>query len=106
MFWKNLHTLFYTLLLTAAPVSSEEVADTDSSLNSAQGLSLSTASDYVEDEEGNVLFGLAATSVVMQIIVITVSGLILLAAGAGVVYYFRKNWRRWGGEDDDDDYDE
>lgn len=95
-----------TPLVTAAPVSSEEVADTDSSLNSAQGLSLSTASDYVEDETGNVLLGAAATSVVMEIIAITVSGLILLTAGAGVVYYFRKNWRRWGGEDDDDDYEE
>lgn len=89
-----------TPLLTATPAAEEKDPDTDSSLNSAQGLSLSTASDYEEGSSDGKLSDTAKNTLILTT-AITVSGLILIGVGALVVYYFRKNWRRWGGEDDD-----
>lgn len=91
----------------AAKPSSETSLDTQSStLDSAQGLSLSTAKDVegVDDSaeggaiastSGSRIFGIAAA--------VTITGLILMGAAAGIVYFFRRNWRRWGGAEDDEE---
>lgn len=74
---------------------------TDTELNGAQGLSLSTAEDAAAEEDasassgGNSAFAIGAA--------ITISGLILMGVAAVIVYFFRKNWRRWGGGYDDDE---
>ena len=87
----------------AAPSSS---SGTDSStLNSAEGLSLSTAQD-ASDEENVSDTDVAKTSgsSAFQIgLAVTVAGLILIAVAAGIVYFFRRNWRRWGGGEDDEE---
>ena len=74
----------------------------DEQLNSAQGLSLSTAPETAAEDSGGsagiTLWGLMAAVTISM----TVSGLILMAAGAFIVYYFRKNWRRWGGYDEEE----
>lgn len=95
-----------SLETSAAAVSGESaVPSTDTSLQSSQGLSLSTepkaaATDSASPNGGGMTGGtlfLALTAA------LTVSGLILLGAAAGLVYYFRKNWYRWGGEDYEDE---
>ena len=76
-------------------------------LNGAQGLSLSTAS---EAETESVQMTQTVSTGIMSMgqwiaaltISLTLSGLILLGAGAGLVYFFRRNWNRWGGEDDEE----
>ena len=87
----------------AAPASS---SGTDSStLNSAEGLSLSTAQD-ASDKENVSDTDVAKTSgsSAFQIgLAVTVAGLILIAVAAGIVYFFRRNWRRWGGGEDDEE---
>ena len=77
-------------------------AATDSSLNAAQGLSLSTAPESTADtgNTGNSGSGMSALGLGMAI---TISGSILMCVAAGLVYYFRINWRRWGGGDDDEE---
>ena len=77
-------------------------AASDSSLNSAQGLSLSTAPESTTDtgNTGNNGSGMSALGLGMAI---TISGMILMCVAAGLVYYFRINWRRWGGGDDDEE---
>lgn len=77
-------------------------AATDSSLSSAQGLSLSTAPETAGDagNAGSSGFGMSALGLGMAI---TISGSILMCVAAGLVYYFRINWRRWGGGDDDEE---
>ena len=89
----------------AAPASS---SGTDSStLNSAEGLSLSTAQDAsdkenVSDTDAAKTSGSSAFQIGLAV---TVAGLILIAVAAGIVYFFRRNWRRWGGgEDDEEEY--
>ena len=83
----------------AATPSTDSVTDTE--LNGAQGLSLSTAENAASEEDastssgGNSAFAIGAA--------ITISGLILMVAAAVIVYFFRKNWRRWGGGYDDDE---
>lgn len=88
----------------AAPASS---SGTDSStLNSAEGLSLSTAQDAsdkenVSDTDAAKTSGSSAFQIGLAV---TVAGLILIAVAAGIVYFFRRNWRRWeGGEDDEEE---
>lgn len=75
----------------------------DDSLNSAQGLSLSTAPKTTTKKKIS-----SEKSVGIWILILTVSmtlsGLILLGVAAVIVYYFRKNWDKWG--DDQDEYDE
>lgn len=79
----------------------EKQSSSDSELNSAQGLSLSTE----EKPDGNAdnSAGISLNSYVMLGLTIVVSGLILIGAAALVVWYFHKNWHRWGREDDEDD---
>ena len=87
----------------AAPASS---SGTDSStLNSAEGLSLSTAHDAsdkenVSDTDAAKTSGSSAFQIGLAV---TVAGLILIAVAAGIVYFFRRNWRRWGGGEDDEE---
>lgn len=93
---------------TEAPALSSSIdkvaqptASTDTELNDAQGLSLSTGADASEEAEetgssgGNSAFAIGAA--------VTVSGLILMGTAAVIVYFFRKNWKRWGGGYDDDE---
>ena len=82
--------------------TSAGAAATDSSLNAAQGLSLSTAPESTADtgNTGNSGSGMSALGLGMAI---TISGSILMCVAAGLVYYFRINWRRWGGGDDDEE---
>ena len=87
----------------AAPASS---SGTDSStLNSAEGLSLSTAQDAsdkenVSDTDAAKTSGSSAFQIGLAV---TVAGLILIAVAAGIVYFFRRNWRRGGGGEDDEE---
>lgn len=74
----------------------------DTTLNSAQGLSLSTAGENAASGSENVSVNSMGRQIFVLVISITIAGLILLGAGAGVVYYFRKNWYRWGGGEDDE----
>lgn len=83
--------------------SEEGSASTDSSLNSAQGLSLSTAADA---ETGSAASGTSAGQIAAMGVTITISGIILMLVAAALICWLRKNWRRWGGEDDDDTYEE
>lgn len=81
--------------------AAQPTASTDTELNDAQGLSLSTGADASEEAEetgssgGNSAFAIGAA--------VTVSGLILMGTAALIVYFFRKNWKRWGGGYDDDE---
>lgn len=75
----------------------------DDSLNSAQGLSLSTepktsTKKKVSSEKST------GTWILILTVSMTLSGLILLGVAAAIVYYYRKNWDKWGG--DQDEYDE
>ena len=81
---------------------SQESSDSDSELNKAQGLNLSTAEESSADTEGSS-GSISLNPYVMLGLTIVVSGLILIGAAALVVWYFHKNWRRWGREDDEDD---
>ena len=81
--------------------AAQPTASTDTELNDAQGLSLSTGADASEEAEetgssgGNSAFAIGAA--------VTVSGLVLMGAAAVIIYFFRKNWKRWGGGYDDDE---
>ena len=81
--------------------AAQPTASTDTELNDAQGLSLSTGADASEEAEetgssgGSSAFAIGAA--------VTVSGLILMGTAAVIVYFFRKNWKRWGGGYDDDE---
>lgn len=73
----------------------------DSALDSAEGLSLSTAKNKagnVKEKKGAAASG---NRIFQTALAVVVSGLILLGAAAGVVYVFRRNWKRWGGAEDD-----
>lgn len=85
--------------------STQTASDTDQELNSAQGLSLSTASkdSSTTKETAGEESSISLNPYVLLGLTITISGLILIFAGALVVWYFHRNWRRWSGEDDDDD---
>ena len=85
----------------AAPASS---SGTDSStLNSAEGLSLSTAQDASDKENVSDTAKTSGSSAFQIGLAVTVAGLILIAVAAGIVYFFRRNWRRWGGGEDDEE---
>lgn len=88
--------------ITTAAVPQAAAAATDGTLDSAQGLSLSTenAAAVAAEEEREVQG--TGTQVVVLTTAITISGIILIAVAALVVYYFRRNWRRWGGYDEED----
>ena len=81
----------------AKPSSDSSSLDTENAVNSAEGLSLSTAKDGTSDSDsdsGNTSSGNRIFQIALAVVV---TGLILLGAVAGVIYFFRKNWRRWGG---------
>ena len=86
-----------------------DTTQNSSEINSAEGLSLSTATDADSDDDGTTGTSGSSTYTVGEQIAIRmipplVVGVVLIAAAAAVVYYFRRNWYRWGsGEDDDDD---
>ena len=88
------------LQVTATPAAEES----DEELNSAQGLSLSTAEEQTDDSEEISLGSGTVSYIIVLTTSITVAGLILITVAAILVWFFRKNWRRWGGEDDDDEY--
>ena len=98
-------TLENSITEAAAPAAEEVEPDTDSStLDSALGLSLSTAEEV--ESVDNADEGTSSSSgnrIFQTALAVVTSGLILIAAAAGVVYYFRKNWKRWGGADDDEE---
>ena len=75
----------------------------DDSLNSAQGLSLSTAPKTTTKKK-TFSEKSVGTWILILTVSMTLSGLILLGVAAVIVYYFRKNWDKWG--DDQDEYDE
>lgn len=81
--------------------SSETASSGSSTLNSAQGLSLSTASESSASSQETM--GGSSMSALGLGAAITVSGIILICVTAAVVYYFHVNWRRWGGGDDDEE---
>jgi len=81
-----------------------ESVNPSSALDSAKGLSLSTASEDTASSKnvsentnsaGNKVFEIAAA--------VTISGIILMITAAVIIYFFRRNWRRWGGGEDDDE---
>ena len=74
---------------------------TDTELNDAQGLSLSTAEDAGEETNGSG--GGGAGHVAAVAAAVTVSALVLMGAASLIVYFFRRNWKRWGGGYDDDE---
>ena len=93
-----------TIKEAAKPASETESPDTDSStLDSAEGLSLSTAEDAAADTAETGSTASSGNRVFQIALAVVVSGLILIGAAAGVVYYFRRNWRRWGGAEDDEE---
>ncbi len=90
----------------AAEQNSETAsAGTESStLNSAEGLSLSTAKEVTGADVSETADSVSFGSRVFQIaLAVVLSGLILIGVTAGIVYFFRRNWRRWGGAEDDDE---
>ena len=87
----------------AKPSSDSSSLDTENAVNSAEGLSLSTAKDGTSDSDsdsGNTSSGNRIFQIALAVVV---TGLILLGAVSGVMYFFRKNWKRWGGAEDDDE---
>lgn len=88
----------------AKPGSESETPSTDSStLDSAEGLSLSTAKDADAADSDSTSTSTSGNKVFQIAIAVLVVGLILIGVVAAVVFYFRKNWRRWGGGQDDDE---
>ena len=75
----------------------------DDSLNSAQGLSLSTAPKTTTKKKTSSEKSVG-TWILILMVSMTFSGLVLLGVAAMIVYYYRKNWDKWGG--DQDEYDE
>ena len=74
---------------------------TDTELDEAQGLSLSTATDASEEAEKTAGSGVGGPFAVGA--AVTVSGLILMGTAAVIIFFFRKNWKRWGGGYNDDE---
>ena len=81
----------------AKPSSESETPSTDSStLDSAEGLSLSTAKDADAADSDSTSTSTSGNKVFQIALAVLVVGLILIGVVAAVVFYFRKNWRRWG----------
>ncbi len=87
----------------AAKPSSDSVSlDTESEVDSADGLSLSTAKGVAETDESESENTSSGNNIFQISLAVVIVGLILIGVAAAVVYFFRKNWRRWGGADDDE----
>lgn len=87
----------------AAAAAGTAATGTDSTLDSAAGLSLSTETEAAAEDTASAS---STKVIVVRAAAFTVSALIILAAGAFVVYLFRKNWKSWGHEYEDDDDEE
>lgn len=87
----------------AKPSSDSTSLDTESEVDSAEGLSLSTAKDTTSTSDSDSETSSSGNRIFQIALAVVVSGLILLAAVSGVVYFFRTNWKRWGGAQDDDE---
>lgn len=87
----------------AEPSGESASLDTESEVDSAEGLSLSTAKDTSGTSDSDSETASSGNKIFQIALAVVVSGLILLAAVAGVVYFFRTNWKRWGGAQDDDE---
>ena len=87
----------------AKPSSDSSSLDTESEVDSAEGLSLSTEKDTTSTSDSDGENSSSGNKIFQIALAVVVSGLILLAAVAGVVYFFRTNWKRWGGAQDDDE---
>ena len=81
--------------------AAQPAASTDTELDEAQGLSLSTAADASKETEETAGSGAGGPFAVGA--AVTVSGLILMGTAAVIIFFFRKNWKRWGGGYDDDE---
>ena len=93
-----------SITVTATPEAQETPSTGSSTLDSASGLSLSTATDVEDTEENAGNNTENSSNRIFQIaLAVVISGLILIGVTAAVVYFFRKNWRRWGGAEDDDE---
>ena len=93
-----------SITVTATPEAQETPSTDSSTLDSASGLSLSTATDVEDTEENAGNNTENSSNRIFQIaLAVVISGLILIGVTAAVVYFFRKNWRRWGGAEDDDE---
>ena len=92
-----------SITVTATPEAQETPSTDSSTLDSASGLSLSTADD-AEDTGADAASTDNSGSRIFQIaLAVVISGLILIGVAAAVVYFFRKNWNRWGGAQDDEE---
>lgn len=87
----------------AKPMGGDALTDTDKTVNSAEGLSLSTAKSEAKENDSDSANTSSGNRIFQVALAVVVSGLILLAAASCVVYFFRRNWRRWGGAEDDDE---
>ena len=93
-----------SITVTATPEAQETPSTDSSTLDSASGLSLSTATDVEDTEENAGNNTENSSNRIFQIaLAVVISGLILIGVTAAVVYFFRKNWKRWGGAEDDDE---
>ncbi len=92
-----------TIKEAAKPSSDSASLDTESEVDSAEGLSLSTAKSGTSDNDSDSETASSGNKIFQIALAVVVSGLILLGAVAGVVYFFRTNWKRWGGAQDDDE---
>lgn len=87
----------------AKPSSESASPDTENAVNSAEGLSLSTAKDGADTSDSDSSKAASGNRIFQIALAVLVVGLILIGTAAGVVYFFRKNWKRWGGAEDDDE---
>ena len=87
----------------AKPSSDSSSLDTENAVNSAEGLSLSTAKDGTSDSDSDSGNSSSGNRIFQIALAVVVTGLILLGAVSVVIYFFRKNWKRWGGAEDDDE---
>ena len=93
----------------AAPSSEAADPDTESTVGDAQGLSLSTAGEAGDSDNGDgagsgekgAIADTAGGRILTNTLSVVIPGSILIAAAAILVYLFRKNWHRWGHSPDD-----
>ena len=92
--------------VTEASKQSMDVSspDTENAVGSAEGLSLSTAKDGINNSDSDSEKVVSSGNQIFQVaLAVVITSLILITVVSGVVYFFRKNWRRWGGGQDDDE---
>ncbi len=92
-----------SITVTATPEAQETPSTDSSTLDSASGLSLSTADDAEDTGADADSTGNSGNRIFQIALAVVISGLILIGVAAAVVYFFRKNWNRWGGAQDDEE---